>query len=250
MYLSSQSLWLSVRTSSSRFERSIYLQASLVGVTNLEGACEYTMNFFIWITFSSSVIAEICFMLRAYALWGISPFAAIFLFILTLGMIAALVVIALNLPTLNNAGNVFSSLHATQNVNTNATETPFTAVVAVCFTSEGSLPGSVTGSSIVLLCVDAIVALMVISAKQKRFRAHGTNPLLKRIYQDSIVYFACNCLVMTGSIVISTKLPTASILATRKPYDNRAERTWQQRVLVQSRHRSVDLSLNDPVRSS
>lgn len=190
-----------------RYVPVLAISLMLAGVTNGVG-CGNALITSIWLSFSTLVIAEICFMLRAYALWGASPTAAVFFGFLTVCMIGGLLLDLLlqPLPVMLPTADLKTML-PTLNIPD-----------AMCFMgAKNAMSDFVVVGDVIVLVVDATVVFLVIWAKNKRYNSEvqGANELLGKIYRDSITYFSLNCLLAIVSIVLCMRVPSLAVMTSR-----------------------------------
>ncbi|KAF5362378.1 hypothetical protein D9756_002775 [Leucocoprinus leucothites] len=145
------------------------------------------------LSFASLIVSELCFIVRAYAVWGASRSAALFFSILTAGMICAL---ALDL----------SRLRTTQTIN-------FGSPLSLC--GIGGPASCAMWGLIIILLIDAIVIVMMVWAKRRRYNASEMHPLFETIYRDSAMYFFLNSLTTAVAIVLYMKTPGLAIISSR-----------------------------------
>ncbi|KAF9443072.1 hypothetical protein P691DRAFT_433926 [Macrolepiota fuliginosa MF-IS2] len=154
----------------------------------------------VWLLLFGFVVSELPFILRAYALWGSSRPAGIFLSFLVMGLASGL--------GMDGWKMEFAYAHAEQ--------------TGVTVESIESSPCKIRGISFVtLLCaimilfVDAVAMGMVIWAAVINYRLDATNRLLRKVYHDSIIYFSLNFLFAAMAVALYVKTVGLAVLALR-----------------------------------
>lgn len=149
--------------------------------------CMAFFQFNMWTSTIGLVMAEACFFLRAYALWGTSRGVAIFL----VGLFTTMIVVGFTVE-----GIVSASASMIQPI----IDAPRLIPPCIVYFEGATL--AICGWLIVMV-VDTILITMIIYARSRMYRCPNStrNHLLNHVFCDAIYYFFCNFFISVTAVV-------------------------------------------------